>query len=68
MGIGFGVLLIVVGAILYFAFTGNVPYVDDDVLGVILMVTGLLAVILAVIMNAQRSRTKHVQETRYRDR
>ncbi len=66
MSIGFGILLIVLGAFLRFAFTGNIPYVDDDVFGVILMLAGVVTVILGVIMTVQRSRTKHVQETRYR--
>ena len=66
MGIGSGILLIVLGAIIEFAWTGNIPSVDDDVLGTILMVAGLLTVVLVIISNAQRSRTKNVQETRYR--
>lgn len=66
MGIGTGILLIVLGAVIAFAWTGNIPYVDDDVLGTILMVAGVLTVVLVIVSNAQRSRTKNVQETRYR--
>lgn len=66
MSIGFGVLLIVVGAIIAFAFTGNIPYVDDEVLGGILITAGVVTIILAIVVNAQRSRSTHVQETRYR--
>lgn len=65
MGIGIGIVLIVVGAILLWAVQVNIPFVSDDTLGIILIVAGILAVILALVMNAQRSRTKHVQETRY---
>ena len=65
MGIGLGVALIVIGAILLFALDVNLPFVSDDTLGVILIVAGILAIILALVMNAQRSRTRHVQETRY---
>jgi uncharacterized membrane protein HdeD (DUF308 family) len=65
MGVGIGVLLIVVGAILLWAVQVNIPFVSDDTLGIILMVAGALAIILALVMNAQRSRTKHVQENRY---
>lgn len=65
MGIGLGVLLIVIGAIVAFAFTGNIPYVDDEVLGGILIVAGVVTLILAVVITAQRGRSKHVQETRY---
>jgi uncharacterized membrane protein HdeD (DUF308 family) len=65
MGIGLGIGLIVIGAILVFALHLNIPYVSDDVLGWILIVAGVVALILALVMNAQRSRTKHVQENRY---
>jgi hypothetical protein len=41
------------------------PYVSDDTLGIIFIVAGALALILALIMQAQRSRTKHVQENRF---
>ncbi|MET0695490.1 MAG: DUF6458 family protein [Propionibacteriaceae bacterium] len=65
MGIGLGIVLIVVGAILLFALNVNLPFVSDDTLGIILIVAGVLAIILALVLNAQRGRTKHVQETRY---
>jgi uncharacterized membrane protein HdeD (DUF308 family) len=65
MGIGLGIVLIVVGAILLFALDANLPFVSDDTLGIILIVAGVLALVLALVLNAQRSRTRHVQETRY---
>lgn len=65
MGIGIGILLVVLGLILLFALNINIPFVTDDVLGVILLVAGILAIVLGLIMNAQRSRTRHVQENRY---
>ena len=65
MGIGVGIVLIVIGAILLFALDVDLPFVSDDTLGIILLVVGVLAVVLALVMNAQRSRTRHVQETRY---
>ena len=65
MGIGLGVVLIVLGAILLFALNVNIPGVSDDTLGIILIVAGVLAVVLALVLNAQRSRTRHVQENRY---
>ena len=65
MGIGIGIVLIVVGAILLWAVQVDIPFVSDDTLGIILIVVGVLSVILALVMNAQRSRTKHVQENRY---
>jgi uncharacterized membrane protein HdeD (DUF308 family) len=65
MGIGAGVVLIVIGLILVFAVKADLPYVSDDVLGVILILGGVLSIVLALVMNAQRTRTKHVQENRY---
>ena len=61
MGIGVGIVLIVIGAILLFALNINLPFVSDDTLGIILIVAGALALILALVMQAQRSRTRHVQ-------
>lgn len=65
MGVGVGVVLLVVGAILFWAVEVDIPGVSDDTLGVILMVAGVIAIILALIMNQQRSNTKHVEERRY---
>jgi hypothetical protein len=65
MGIGVGIVLIVIGAILLFALNVDMPFVSDDTLGIIFIVAGALALILALIMQAQRSRTKHVQENRF---
>ena len=65
MSIGAGIVLIVIGAILLFALNIDMPYVSDDTLGIIFIVAGALALILALIMQAQRSRIKHVQENRF---
>jgi UPF0716 family protein affecting phage T7 exclusion len=65
MGVGVGVVLLVVGAILFWAVEMDIPGVSDDTLGIILMVAGVIAIILALIMNQQRSNTKHVEERRY---
>jgi uncharacterized membrane protein HdeD (DUF308 family) len=65
MGIGAGIVLIVIGAILLFALNIDMPFVSDDTLGIIFIVAGALALILALVLQAQRSRTKHVQENRY---
>jgi len=65
MGVGVGVVLLVAGAILFWAVEVDIPGVTDDTLGIILMVVGALGIILALIMNAQRSHTKHVDERRY---
>jgi len=65
MGIGVGIVLIVIGAILLFALNINRPFVSDDTLGIILIVAGGLALILSLVMQEQRGRTRHVQENRY---
>ena len=65
MGIGLGILLIVVGAIFLFALNLDIPFVSDDTLGIILLLAGVLTLVLALVLNYQRGRTKHVQESRY---
>ena len=65
MGVGVGVLLLVTGAILFWAVEVDIHGVSDDMLGVILMAVGVLAIVLAVVMNAQRAKTTHVEERRY---
>jgi len=70
MGIGLGIFLIAVGAILTFAVNVDVPYVTDDVLGFILMGLGLLSIILGLVMHQQRTQTSHtsrVEERRVQD-
>ena len=70
MGIGLGIFLLVVGAIFYFTNLDssvlNLSSSTGNTIGIILMVAGALAIILGLIMNAQRTRTQHtvVQERR----
>lgn len=68
MGIGLGIVLLVIGLILV---TGAVdlPQSFDDAIasntvGWICVVVGALAIVLALVMNQQRSRTTHVEERR----
>jgi uncharacterized membrane protein len=69
MGIGTGVVLIVAGAVLLWALEFDLPFIDNEALGVILLAAGALAVILALVMNHQRGRTRHtVEDRRYGDR
>jgi membrane protein DedA with SNARE-associated domain len=65
MGIGLGIVLLVIGLILVLGVVPDIPNIDDVSLGWILVVVGALAIVLALIMNQQRSRTKHVEERRY---
>ena len=60
-----GIVLIVIGAILVFALNVDLPFVSDNTLGIIFIVAGVFALIIALVMQQQRGRTKHVQENRY---
>ncbi len=69
MGFGAGIILLVVGLILV---TGAVdlPQALDDVIatntvGWICVIVGALALVLALVVNQQRSRTTVVEERRY---
>lgn len=70
MGIEIGVAFMALGAILFWAVTGEVQGVDLDVAGVILMVLGAVVVVWELV--AARSFTRHretiVEDTRHRDR
>ena len=69
MGIGIGILLLVIGLILLLGVIEDFPEAVTDVievetLGWICLIVGILAIILALVMNHQRSRTTHVEERR----
>ncbi|HET8560528.1 MAG TPA: DUF6458 family protein [Marmoricola sp.] len=64
MGTGLGIVLLVVGAILYWAVEVNIPGVNDNTLGIILMVVGALAIILSLVVNQQRTRRTTVVDDR----
>ena len=69
MGIGLGIVLVVIGLILVLGVVNfDISFVDDSALGWILLVVGIIAIILALVINQQRSRTTHVEERRYDDR
>jgi uncharacterized membrane protein HdeD (DUF308 family) len=66
MGIGLGVVLLVLGLILVLQVVQfDIGFVDDMALGWIFLVVGALAIVLALVMNKQRSETRHVEERRY---
>lgn len=58
MGIGLGIVLVLVGAVLL-AVTVDIPYVSDDTLGIIFIAVGALAIILAFLLQRQRANTSH---------
>lgn len=66
MGIGLGIVLLVIGLILVMGVVQiDIGFIDDTGLGWILVIVGALAIVLALVMNKQRSQTKHVEERRY---
>lgn len=70
MGIGLGIVLLLIGLVLAFdvvniSAVNNV--VDTNTLGTILIVVGVLAIILSLVINAQRSRSTRVVEDRRAD-
>ena len=69
MGVGLGIVLLVIGLILALDVVNiGTQFVDEGPLGWILIVVGILAIILALVMNQQRTRTSHtVEERRYGD-
>ena len=68
MGIGLGIILLVLGLIFAMGVVDLPASVDEVVatntLGWILIIAGVLAIVLALVMNQQRSRTTHVEERR----
>ncbi|WP_235912139.1 DUF6458 family protein [Ruania zhangjianzhongii] len=66
MGVGGGIFLIVVGAILSFAVRDSWDVVDLTMVGYICMGAGALTVILALVINAQRARTHHINTVEHR--
>lgn len=62
MGIGIGILLLVIGLILAFAWDGNLPMIEDDTLGWIFIVVGALSLVLSLVMQSQRRRSHHTTE------
>jgi uncharacterized membrane protein HdeD (DUF308 family) len=69
MGIGLGIVLLVIGLILVSGVVNfDLNYIDDNGLGWILVVVGALAIVLALVINAQRSRVhstrveRHIEE------
>ncbi len=56
MGIGVGLFLLAVGAVLTFAVTATVGGVSIATIGVILMIVGAIGIVLDLVMFAPRRR------------
>ena len=61
MGIGGGIALLVIGAILSFGVSDRLEGIDLTVIGYICMGAGALALILVTAFNSQRTNTTHRQ-------
>ena len=67
MGIGLGVVLGVIGAVLLFHAV-HLPDswpIATNTLGWILLIAGILTVVISLIQTAQRGRTKQITEQHY---
>lgn len=66
MGIGLGIVLLVLGLILVLGVVQvDIGFIDESGLGWILVIVGVIALIMALVVNKQRSQTRHVEERRY---
>ena len=54
MYIGLGIVLIVIGAILAFALNVDLPGIEDDTLGWILIIAGVIAIVLSLVLANRR--------------
>jgi hypothetical protein len=61
MGIGVGVSLLAIGAVLSFAVRDTIPGVSLEIVGFICMGAGVLALVFGLIQNTQRTNTSHKQ-------
>lgn len=65
MAIGLGIILLLLGLILVLdVIHFNLSFVDDHALGAIFIVVGILAIVLSLVVNGQRSRRTRVVEER----
>jgi hypothetical protein len=65
MAIGLGIVLIAAGLILLLdVVTVDLSFVNDNALGGILLAVGVLAVVLSLVVNQQRTRHTVVEERR----
>lgn len=67
MGIGLGIVLLLIGLVLVMDVIpglNSLP-IDSGALGWIFVIVGVLAIALALVMNKQRSQTKHIEERRF---
>ena len=66
MGIGVGLFLVALGAILTFAVEIDASGLDLDVVGVILMVVGAIGLVLGLVFLGSRRRAAASNDDQYR--
>lgn len=57
MGFGTGLGLIAAGAVFTWALDVDLPYIEDDALGAVLLMAGVVALVAAALMRAQQPGT-----------
>ena len=62
MGIGVGILLLVLGLIEMFALKVTIPGVDENALGLILIVAGIVGIVVGLMASRNAGRTRTVEE------
>lgn len=67
MGIGLGIVLLLAGLVLALDVVSyDLPGVQDDALGLVLMAVGAVAIVLALVMSSMRTRNSTtVEEHRF---
>lgn len=60
MGIGVSVFLIAVGAVLFWAVTGDVQGIDLEVIGLILMIAGAIGLLWTLVASTALPRRRNV--------
>ncbi|GLY16494.1 DUF6458 family protein [Kineosporia rhizophila] len=61
MYVGGGIALLVIGGILAFGVSDRFDGLDLTVIGYVLMAGGVLAIVLSLVMNKQRTNTSHTE-------
>lgn len=67
MSMGIGIALLVVGAILSFAVKDSVPGVNLAMIGYICMGGGAIALVMAIVSNAQSTHTRNTSVVEHRE-
>ena len=62
MGIGVGIFLAVVGLVLMFAVDVDLPGIEDNTLGLILLLAGIAGIVLGMIAARNAGNTRTVEE------